>query len=424
MSKGLSFYSMERDLPFTYRKPAIRWLDYARRSWQRLGHLKIICSISSPSYGMNLEGITARFQSRITASKVIAQEHRQQILEYVNSHRSKQYKTRAGDLDSCELQQYYLSDPRLPSQSGALTGKLRAVDYLHTEYVEMPAWAVRLGLLRKGNYTLTERGKVLLAIQSSGDDLPSYQKPGENPYLLTPSEKYFFFYCLLDVDGDVVKRLYKRLILHTGPFSKSDVSGNMIESLEELKDEMKRRRLNLTYRSIGTQMNDTIEALKNKSDQAVVPRLEPFVDCGLIRRSGRQNLIYETTDNTHLFIDNLNRSSSIDEFLNESLAVNTAGLLGLKYAKNVELVPRYMTRSYTRLKSGIGYCSIRDLALLAVAYSIGDGSGIFEIGDVQRTILDFSRKYGTSVRFTKDRQGNVALVKFDSSLIRELTDVS
>jgi len=54
---------MERNLPFTYRKPAIRWLDYARRSWQRLGHLKIICSISSPSYGMNLEGITARFLS-------------------------------------------------------------------------------------------------------------------------------------------------------------------------------------------------------------------------------------------------------------------------------------------------------------------------------------------------------------------------
>lgn len=415
---------MERDLPFTYRKPAIRWLDYARRSWKRLGHLKIICSISSPSYGMNLEGITARFQSRITASKVITQEHRQQILEYINSQRSNQYKMRAGDLDSCELQQYYLSDPRLPSQSGALTGRLRAVDYLHTEYVEIPAWAVRLGLLRKGNYTLTERGKVLLAIQSSGNDLFDSEKPDENPYLLTPSEKYFFFYCLLDVDGDLIKKLYKRLTLHTGPFSNSKVGDYMIKSLEELKDEMKRRRLNVTYTSIGTQINNTIEAIKNKSDQAVVPRLEPFVDCGLIRRSSRQNVEYETTSNTRRFIENLNHSSSVDEFLNESLAVNTVGLLGLKYAKNLELVPRYMTRSYTRLKSGIGYCSIRDLALLAVAYSIGDGSGIFEMGDVQRTILDFARKYGTSVRFTKDRQGNVALVKFDSNLIRELTGAS
>ena len=88
------------------------------------------------------------------------------------------------------------------------------------------------------------------------------------------------------------------------------------------------------------------------------------------------------------------------------------------------MVPSYITRSYTQLKSGIGYCSIRDLALLAVAYSIGDGYGIFEIGDVQRTILDFAGKYGTSVRFTKDRQGNVALVKFDSNLIRELINAS
>jgi len=420
---------MERNLPFTYRKPAVRWLEYTRRSWKRLGHLKFICSISSPSYGMNLEGITARFQSRITASKVITQEHRQQISEYINSHRSNQYKMRAEDLDPCELQQYYLSDPRLPSQSGALTGKSRAVDYLHTEYVEIPAWAVRLGLLRKGNYTLTERGKVLLAIQPSGNDIFDSEKPDENPYLLTPSEKYFFFYCLLDVDGDLIKKLYKRLILHIGPFSNSKASGYvindyMIKSLVELKDEIKRRRLNITYGSIATQINNTIEAIRNKSDQAVVPRLEPLVDCGLIRRSSQQNIEYETTSNTRLFIENLNRSSSVDEFLNESLAVNTADLLGLKYTKNLELVPRYMTRSYTRLKSGIGYCSIRDLALLAVAYSIGDGSGTFEVGDVQRTILDFARKYGTSVRFTKDRQGNVALVKFDSSLIRELTGAS
>ena len=415
---------MERNLPFTYRKPAIRWLDYARRSWKRLGHLKFICSIASPSYGMNLEGITARFQSKITASKLIPQERCQQISEYVKSQRSNQYKTRAGDLDSCELQHYYLSDPRLPSQSGALTGRLRAVDYLHTEYVEIPAWAVRLGLLRKNNYTLTERGKVLLAIKSNGNVTLDSETSDENPYLLTPSEKYFFLYCLLDVDGDIIKRLYKRLILHTGLISKNNIDEYMIESLEELKDEMKRRRLDATYRSIGTQMNITIKAIKNKSDQAVIPRLEPFVDCGLIRRNSRQNIECEITSNSRRFIENLNHSSSVDGFLNESLAVNTANLVGLRYEKNVELVPHYMTRSYTQLKSGIGYCSIRDLALLAVAYSIGDGSGIFEMGDVQRTILDFAGKYGTSVRFTKDRQGNVALVKFDSNLIRELINAS
>lgn len=415
---------MERNLPFTYRKPAIRWLDYARRSWKRLGHLKIICSISNPSYGMNLQGITARFQSKITASKLIPQEKRQQVLEYINSQRSNHYKTRAGDLDSCEFQQYYLSDPRLPSQSGALTGRSRAVNYLHIEYVEIPAWAVRLGLLRKGNYTLTERGKVLLALQTSGNDLFGSEKTNENPYLLTPSEKYFFLYCLLDVDGDIIKRLYKRLILHIGLISKNNVDEYMIESLEELKDEMKRRRLNVTYRSIGTQMNSTIKAIKNKSDQTIIPRLEPFVDCGLIRRNSRHNIECEITSNARRFIENLNHSSSIDEFLNEALAVNTADLLGLKWENNVELVPRYMARSYTRLKSGIGYCSIKDLAILAVAYSMGDGSGIFEIGDVEQTILDFARKHGTSVRFTKDRQGNVALVKFDSNLIRELTDAS
>jgi hypothetical protein len=415
---------MDRDLPFTYRKKAIRWLDYARRSWKRLGHLKVICSISSPSYGMNLEGITARFQSAITSSKVIPEgitkEHRQRILEYINTSRSNQYKTKSRDLDTCEQQQYYLADPRLPSHSGVLTGKSRAVSYLKKEYVEIPTWAVRLGLLRKANYTLTERGKVLLALQTNSSNLFSSEKPDENPYLLTPSDKYFFLFCLLDVDGDIIKRLYRRLVLHSGPFSKNETSDYMIESLAELKDEIKKRRSYIAYSTLSNKINSTIEVIKN-TDQVIVPRLEPFVDCGLLRRSSQQNIEYEATSNANLFIENLNLSGSIDEFINENLAVNTVDLLGLQFKKNLELLPRYIARSYTRLRSGIGYCSIKDLAILAVAYSIGDGFGIFEIGDVERAIIDFYRRRGTNVRFTKNRQGNVAFVKFDNNFIREIS---
>jgi len=417
---------MERNLPFTYRKPGIRWLDYARRSWQRLGHLKLICSVASPSQGMNLEGITARFQSKITAFKRISdipEQRRDQVLEHIGSRRSNRH-TKSEDTDSCELQQYYLSDPRLPSQSGALTGRLRSVNYLHTEYVEIPTWAVRLGLLRKGNYTLTERGKALLALQTDGSDTSGHQSSDENPYLLAPSEKYLFFYCLLDADGDLVKRLYRRLVLHTGLFDKSDVSNYMVESLDELRKEIKDRRLSMTYRSIDTQLRGSIEALKNRSEQAVVPRLEPFVDCGLIARGNRQSSIYEHMGGTSVFINNLNGSPSVDDFLNGSLAVNVANLLGLQREYNVGLVPHYVADSYSRLRSGIGYCSIKDLALLAVAASIGSGSGIFEIVDVEQAIVGLAREYGTNVRFTKDRQGNVALVKFDSSLIRELAGAS
>jgi hypothetical protein len=387
----------------------------------------MICSISSPSYGINLEGITARFQSRITSSKRISEmpeQRRHEVLEYINWHRSNRYKSGPGDFASCELQQYYLSDPRLPSQSGALTGKLRSVNYLHTEYVEIPTWAVRLGLLRESNYTLTERGKAFLALQAKGNSMAYRQKPDENPYLLMPSEKYLFLYCLLDADGDLIKRLYKRLILQTGLFDKSAVGNCMLESLEELRQETKKRWLNVTNRSVDIQLKSAIEAIRNKSDQAILPRLEPFVDCGLLKRANRQSNIYETAGNTRLFIDNLNQSSSVDKFLSDSLAVNTAALLGLEYENNLELVPSYVARSYNLLKSGFGYCSIRDLAILAVAYSMGDGLGIFEIGDVEQAILNFYRKHGTSVRFTKNRQGNLALVKFDSSFIRGISDVS
>jgi hypothetical protein len=373
---------------------------------------------------MNLEGITARFQSIITGSKVIpkgiTEEHRQRILGYINASRSNQYKTMSGDLDTCEQQQYYLADPRLPSHSGVLTGKSRAVSYLKKEYVEIPTWAVRLGLLRKANYTLTERGRVSLALQSNISNLFNSEKPDENPYLLTPSDKYFFLFCLLDVDGDIIKRLYRRLVLHPGPFGRKETGGYMIESLAELKDEIKKRRLHITYTTLSNEINNTIEVIK-KTDQAIVPRLEPLVDCGLLRRSSQQDMEYQATNNANVFIQNLNLSGSIDEFLNENLAVNTVDLLGLKFEKKIELVPRYIARSYARLRSGIGYCSIKDLAILAVAYSIGDGFGIFEIGDVERAIIDFYKTHGTNVRFTQDRQGNLALVRFDASFVREIS---
>ncbi|MFP3880099.1 MAG: hypothetical protein ACLFVA_04005 [Dehalococcoidia bacterium] len=337
-------------------------------------------------------------------------------------HRSNRRKTGLKDVDSCELQQYYLSDPRLSSQSGALTGKSRSVDYLHTEYVEIPTWAVRLGLLRKANYTLTERGRALLALHSGASDAAGDRRPEGNPYLLTPSEKYLFLYSLLDADGDTIKRLYRRLIRQATPLSKSDVGGHLLESFEELRHEIKNRRLSVTYRSLDAQLQSAVEAIRNRSDQAIVPRLEPFVDCGLLKRPNRQSSIYETTDTTRRFIGNLNQSASLDEFLNASLAMNTAALLGLVYEKKLEFLPRYLARSYTRLKSGIGYCSIEDLAILAVASSIGDGHGTFELVDVQHAILEFAGQYGTSVRFTKNRQGNLSLVKFDPTLISALID--
>jgi hypothetical protein len=138
---------------FGVRPSALHILTYARGSWQRLGHLKMLCTVASPSNSVNLEGTTSRFQASICSLVSIPSDRSEQVTEYIKNHRYNQYDLKKGLPDRIEVQDYYLADPRLPSQVGALTGRLRAVDYLHMEYVEIPACAVRLKLLREGNYT-------------------------------------------------------------------------------------------------------------------------------------------------------------------------------------------------------------------------------------------------------------------------------
>ncbi len=88
----------------------------------------MLCSVASPADGLNLEGITSRFQSLICRLQSVPADLREQVTEYIRRHRYIQYSLKKGFPDKIELHDYYLSDSRLPSQVGALTGRLRSVD--------------------------------------------------------------------------------------------------------------------------------------------------------------------------------------------------------------------------------------------------------------------------------------------------------
>ena len=375
----------------------------------------MLCSVASPSDVTSLEGITTRFQSLITDLKKISPECRPEVLQYITSHRSGQYKA-VEKLDSIELQDLYLSDPRLPSRSGALTGRLRPVDYLHTEYVEIPTWANMLLLLRRGNFTLTDRGKVLLALQPDGKINYSLANMETNPFLLVPAEKYFFLYCILETDGDLIRRLYARLAALDSTFGNKEVSRELSESLKDLQRELTGR-----ARSEASRILRAAEA-SIESGQIIAPRLEPLVDCGLIRRVDPIQHLYEFTDNGREFVRNLSDAASVGEFLECSLVSSIVQLLSLKAIESQECIRYFIAKSYQQLRSGLGYCSIRELALLTVSNSLHKGESFFEIRDVEQAIMELFHTHGPRVRFTKNRQGQLALVRIDSSLAQTLYD--
>src|SRR5205085_2929267 len=104
-----------------------------------------------------------------------------------------------------------LSDASIPSHTGAITGELERKGYRHSVYVEIPTWAARLRILRDRNYTLTDRGRVLqLAGNVQGEKASKNHE--NNPLYLNLSERYVLLFCLLDIDGDLLAQMYKRLL--------------------------------------------------------------------------------------------------------------------------------------------------------------------------------------------------------------------
>ena len=401
---------------FSNRPPVLRFLKYARASWQRLGHLKMLCSVASPANSYNLEGITSRFQTSICKLIPVPPESHQQVSDYVRNNRNREYPD--GLPDVIELQDYFLADPELPSHVGALTGRRRPVDYLHMEYVEIPAWATRLKLLREGNYTLTDRGKILGILPKPVNKLVGNKVSfKENPFHISDGEKYLFLYWLLEADGDILKRVYKETKAKINEMSLALVGETMLKVLRDLNTTAK-----LPSNELGS-LNNMIKSLENNSNQVIIPRVEPLVDCQAITRTHLKNYTYSLSKNADLFWDYVNGFSTLDDLFEYGLAEACISLFGTNSTKSQKNIWHYIADSYLRMRSGLGYCSILELSMLSVASAINNHHEYFEIHDVEQSMISLSKEYGTKVRFTKNRQGNIALVRIDRQLAESLNAV-
>jgi hypothetical protein len=407
-----------------YRGPLQKYhlMKYARASWQRLGHIKMLCAVASPSNSTNLEGISSKFQNHICKLIPIPEEHKEQIFEYIKDHRYIQYPLEKGIPYSIELQDYYLADPTLPSNVGALTGRLRPVDYLHMEYVEIPPWAVSLRLMREGNYTLTDRGKILTILTKLKYHKHIHTSFENNPFFITNGEKFIFLYSLLEADGDILKKIYQDLSQKNDNISIDLLKNSMLKESKKLLSNVSSSRSSIFQQQDINVLQSMIKTLERYSDQIVIPRIEPLVDCYFIQRTNRQRNTYKITEGSKSFLNIMDTYLDIDSFLEDGLAKSTATLLNIQNKSSKLSLRSYLSKSYLNMRSGLGYCSIRELALLTVALAIDDGKDYFEISDVERELVVLSKQYGQKIRYTKNRQGIIALVRIDTQLAESFNE--
>ena len=422
---------MNRNTPFHQRGPILRWVDYARRSWQRVGHLRVLCSVAHPGNRTNLEGLSKRFESVITSLHKIPEGSEERVREYIRDYRGNRYRGRKDLLSPVELQDLYLSDPELPSQSGAITGDAATAGYRHAVYVEMPTWGVRLRLLRRDNYTLTDRGKVLLGLRRQSDDDLRTFNPASNLYLVTPGERYFFLYCALDADGDLIQSIFSEILRRESSFSRREVGQIAAEALDSLSASRLSRVASGQERILKDRIAATVKAIKNQKgsgmgpcESVATPRTEPLVDCGILERTDRNSYNYLMTEKGRRFASALVEAHSIDSILENGLAqwsVHLSNGGNAPGGKTGDVRP-FIARGYSLLRSGLGYCSIREVAVMAIAMAIDEGSCTFELADVENVISELARNHGRDVRFTKSRQGEIAQVRISPRVLAELTD--
>lgn len=387
-------------------------MDYARRSMQRLGYLKILIALSSPSSSTTLEGITGRFQRAITKLEPVPAGLHGRLMEYAMEQRRALRSSLKDDLRA-QLQDLYLSDPRLPSKSGAITGD-PTKDYRHTVYVEVPPWAIGLGLLRNRNYTQTDRGRILGHLDDTVATCLASFCADTNPFILTTAERFFFLFCLLDSDGDILFRLFQRSFHERAQLTRTDVGREIVVVLRELIAGPWKNARGLAARAAAV-----VKAAEGSSGEGMgpleslaTPRTEPLVDCGILRRTGR-TYEYELTEAGRDFVEDIRNSPSLAHFIESSLAGAVTRSVRYPSGINENVIWQRILECYRLLRTGLGYVAIRELALFAVTRQIGADQAPFELDDAVNAITKAPQTWGRAVRLAQSRTRGGGQVRID-----------
>jgi hypothetical protein len=404
----------------------VRWMDYSRRSMQRLGFLKLACGVSSPSTNQDLRRLTTRIMQRATSRSDVTASVSTRFKDYVKEQRL--HMRYGDDVSSAELQDLYLSDPDIPSRTGALTGDLKEKGYSQSVYVEIPRWAIRLKLIRASGHTLTDRGKVLNQLDPRSDQSFLEFDSSSNPLILSLAEKYFFLFLILDIDGDLIAQVAPALIASNGTFSRAEFGSWLAQSLSEILTTRLARSTRGSDRALAVKAREVINSIANQVANQTYPgsgpreslatsRCEPLVDCGIFVRRNQSRHAYELADGSKEFFRSIKHADSMHDFISNQFGHSIGSAYNLKITSGRDLdAKRFIAKSYLQLRQGLGYVAVRELAVFSIAQMIRDTGKVAEINDVEETILDDARQYGRRVRLVQSRRIGLPQVRYDVKL--------
>lgn len=401
----------------------IRVLDSANRTMQRLGYLKALCALVNETETSNLESLGRRLINRVTQRTRLTPPFTETLQEYARTRLTDgAYRNlRKTILDNSgsagvELQDIYLADKGIPSSTGKLVeANWRRYPYLGTS----------LELVKRGTYSPMTRSLVLLALTPK-EELIAFGElnPEHNPLRIRDGQAVVFLYCLLDNDAEVVLPLLQALSKLGDQVFDERYAGDLLPGI--LRDvAATHEKKSLTAEEKGRiaalgKIATNVENWKGKTytgggsrEEAVRVRLEPYCDLGLLGKPTREKYDYRFTEAARTLLNRCGDHREIEKFLQGGFFAAFAACrqIDAEEASEAEATEA-LAKAGETLKSSLGYTPITDVGLLAGTRLLTERRRILELGRTVELLKSLQKQNPDFVRFTVDRMGALAYVKF------------
>lgn len=408
--------------------PRPRWLRSSRKSWEKIGYLKVA---AVTSYRV---GTTDDFVDKVKASlnSTVSVPYVDALADWLttNGLAAKSDLEVPNDIDL--RLQYWWAYNNL-DKSGWLSRE--AIPELFSSFPK------KAGLLEE-SFDLTELGHTLVTGFIEDQELAAIEGKlvsTTSPLIVNHQQRLFFLYCMITMDGDFLLPL---LMLWLDAFGKSTfgyldaakimpqaldlVAKNFRGSSYTTDDQNEISELERLRDLVTNQNKERIEKQGSGSrrEQLCVPRLEWLIDTGVLSREYDREyrfseaglvLVKDWAAYYRQALGKYYAEDCVGKLLNEYFfGPVLVFVCGRSERVSSERCMELMREAHKRARSPLGYTLLRTVLLLMHAEQIEKGHCLFiEYEGALHIVESEHVKKPSSVYYTVDRLGSEHQIKFE-----------
>lgn len=311
-----------------------------------------------------------------------------------------------------ELQDWLLSDPELPSSTGAEKDQ---------SFLDTVGTCIEMGLLRDGTCTIQTYGRLLMVLaERRGLFRGLSEESGSNPFMRNPAYALAAYFRVLQNDYEFQKQLI--LSLPAEEFSFTTIAAGATELLTRIESQTPAsianrgprewlrkqitaaRKLNERLKAVGWQetRGSAVQTLYRPLESLFLPRLEFLVDIGLLEKAQPDRYVYRRSSKYEVFIQLF--AGSLVEAEQRYFSVAAAAYGREVVPVDTAVLLRHLDESYRQFRNMAGYSTILESVLFSnLAVWDMDPWPIVELPDCTSMLNDLAGMNPPLVRLNSDR---------------------